>query len=144
MDRRARARHRPVRARPLLLRTAAHAGGRRVARRARVPRQRDPRRLLQVRADAQRLAVGRRGADEPRGRRASRASGRDVRVRPRARTDSRLGALLGREGPRDVECGDHADRKADVGDHEQMRRLVLRQEARRVLEREVDRHRDDR
>ena len=60
LDRRARARHRPRRAQPLLLRPAAHAGGRRDARGARVPGQRDPRRLLQVRPDAHRLAVGRR------------------------------------------------------------------------------------
>ena len=55
-----------------------HAGGRRDDRRARLPRQRDARRLLQVRLDAHRLAVGRRRADHARRRAA--ASARSERI----------------------------------------------------------------
>ena len=59
LDRDARARHRRFGARPLLLRPADHAGRRRDARGARVPDHRGGRRLLQVRSDAHRMAVGR-------------------------------------------------------------------------------------
>ena len=63
-----------------------HAGGRRDARRARVPGQRDPRRLLQVRPDAHGLAVGRRRDDEPRRCAPARAAARPDRVRAGACT----------------------------------------------------------
>ena len=79
LDRGARARHGARRAQPLLLRPAAHAGGRRDARGARLPGQRDPRRVLQVRRRRSPAGNGSASAlTSARRRAAARAAGRDV------------------------------------------------------------------
>ena len=82
LDRGARARHRGARDEPLLLRTAQDTGGRGDARRARVPDHRGSRRLLQVRRDALRVAVGRGRGHEPRRRAAACPPARHGRAAP--------------------------------------------------------------